>query len=610
MRPKFNSIVDSLRSHASTDPDREAYILLDEREQAVASLTFAELDRRASILAGNLAARTSPGDRALLLFPTDLWFIVSFFACQYAGVIAVPMKIPLGGASIPQASASIISDCRPKLILTATEFLEDVKSLGSPVGTPHRIDVDAVDWCEPHLPTASATPFPETLSFLQYTSGSTAQPKGVMVTHGNLCANLEMISIAYELSAHSTRVSWIPLFHDMGMVLGALQATYVGALCVLMDPSHFIRRPMAWLRGIHKYQAEMSVAPNFAYELCCDCYSVERMKDVDLSCWKLALNGSEPVRESTLRRFAEVFSAHGLSPAALHPAYGLAEATLMVSGGWLGRDCARLWKVSKEALKCNRAVPAKAEEAAQTVVGCGRTLQEEEIAIVDPATKKRVLPGNVGEIWVSGPNVALGYWRKPDATSETFRSRIAGEPSGAWLRTGDLGCLDDTHQLYIVGRIKDVIVLRGSNYYPQDIELTVERCHRAIRPSYGAAFTVPQVDREVLVVVFEVRTNYVQGDIERIVGMIRSAVTQEHGLTVHHVTLVPPRSIPKTTSGKVRRSMVRNLWCGGQFNPLNRSDTYERIQKEYRPPADRTRGQVSGQLSGSASGTAATMCKL
>lgn len=569
---KFKSLVSVLRGHASTHPNDRAYVFLNERGEEAASLTFAELDRRAAALGDELAARSRPGDRALLMFPPGLDFIVAFFACQYSGILAVP-TILARHHRLRDSSAKIIEDCAPRLGLTTRDALEHMRAAYASVPGAAGLDWLGIDSTvlDRGNGRSVARPLhgPQTIAYLQYTSGSTSAPKGVMVSHGNLCANLEMISTADELGRHSTRVGWIPLYHDMGLIFNALQATWVGALCVLMAPLAFMAHPLSWLRAIHKYRAEMATAPNFAYDLCLEQYDAEKMRGVDLSCWKLALNGAEPVRAGTIERFSNTFAAHGLSLSAPHPTYGMAEATLMISGGRHdGRP--KLWTVSRYRLQRNLAVAPADGEGSQVLVGCGKSLLEEQIAIVDPDQKRRLPAGQVGEVWVHGPNVAQGYWGKPEATRETFHAEIDGEEGVSWLRTGDLGCLDETGELYITGRIKDMMIIRGANYYPQDIELTVEKSHPALLPGHCAAFTFLQDEREILAVACAVRQEHLHRlDADDVAGVVRQRVVREHGLTVHRVILTPPGRIPRTTSGKIRRQATRDRWQKGELPTLD-----------------------------------------
>lgn len=565
---EFKSLVSALRAHAATRPDDRAYVFLDERGEEASSLTFAELDHCAAALAEKLAERSNPGDRAILMFPPGLDFIVAFFACQYYGLLAVP-TILARQRGLRDSSIKIIEDCEPRLVLTAQSSLEHMRAAYAHVPSAAGLDWIGVNHTSLISGAASSTvrtpPGPQTISYLQYTSGSTSSPKGVMVSHSNLSANLQMITTADELDHHSTRIGWIPLFHDMGLIFNALQATWVGALCVLMAPLTFLARPLTWLRAIHKYQAEMAIAPNFAYDLCLEHYDEEKMRDIDLSCWKLALNGSEPVRAGTIERFVETYAKHGLSPSAPHPTYGMAEATLMISGG-LHNGRPKLWTVSRHELQFDRAVAPVDGEASQVLVGCGKSLVGEQIAIVDPDTKQRLSAGHVGEIWIHGANVAQGYWGRLEATRETFHAEIEGEDGTRWLRTGDLGCLDETGEVYITGRLKDMMIIRGANFYPQDIEFTVERSHLALRAGHCAVFLSPKDERELLVAACEVVPDYVQRvDVDDVTGLVRQRVVREHDLTLHHVLLMPPGSILKTTSGKIRRQATRELWQKGEL---------------------------------------------
>jgi acyl-CoA synthetase (AMP-forming)/AMP-acid ligase II len=576
MAVSFHSLVDVLCHRAAAQAESRAYAFLADHGRETDVLTFAELDRRARLLAAHLILRAEPGERALLLFPPGLDFIVGFLGCLYAGVIAVPM-MPPRRHRLRESSLDIIKDCAPKFCLTVAEYIDRGQSVLNEMATDNAIEWIAVDEIttsdsharlrdrRAHLRDRRPEPDRQTIAFLQYTSGSTSAPKGVMVSHGNLLANLEMIRLVYGTTRRSTFVSWVPLYHDMGLILNVLQTLYVGALCVLMAPVTFMQRPLSWLTAIHSYRAEVAGAPNFAFDTCVSRLRPEQLDGLDLSCWKLAFNGAEPVRADTLERFAEAFSAYGFQGEALYPCYGMAEATLLISGGKRGAGPA-LWPVSREALKKHRVLPPAPNESQQRLVGCGKVLVGEKIAIVDPDNHVRLGPCEIGEIWVHGPNVALGYWHKADVTEQTFRARIAGEADAFWLRTGDLGCLDENGELYIAGRIKDVIIIRGANYYPQDIERTAERSHPALRPNCSAAFTVSRDDQDQLVLVHEIeRTQRHRYDAGEIIGSIRMAVVQEHELTIHDVVIIETGTISKTTSGKIRRSLTRQLWLNGEL---------------------------------------------
>ncbi len=569
VQTSFASLIDVLRHQAALQPDARAYLFLSDAGAEESVLTFSQLERRAGALAADLAGRSQPGERALLIFPPGLDFIVAFFACLHAGIIAVPM-MPARRHRVRESSLGIVDDSMPTLCLTTSDLVDDLTATLDGVPAAQRIEwmaIDEFEAADEDFPGERPGPCGDTTALLQYTSGSTSAPKGVMVSHGNLLSNLEMMRLAYGSGPSSTFVSWVPLYHDMGLVLNVLHSLYVGTLCVLMPPVGFTQRPMSWLRAIHQYRAVFAGAPNFAFDLCVDRLRPEQLKDVDLSCWKVAFNGAEPVRAETLERFAATFAAYGFHRRAFYPCYGMAEATLLISGGEPGAG-SRLWPVDRDALQQHRVVPAPSTNARrQRLVGCGKALVGERIAIVDPDAHVRFGPGKVGEVWVHGANVTQGYWRQPEATETTFRARIAGEEDACWLRTGDLGCLDQAGELYITGRIKDAIIMRGVNHYPQDIERTVERSHLALRRHCGAAFTVVRDGREHLVVVQEVdRASRRSVDIDAIQTAIRTAVEAEHELTIHDVVLIRTGTIPKTTSGKIRRSLTRDLWQNGELD--------------------------------------------
>jgi acyl-CoA synthetase (AMP-forming)/AMP-acid ligase II len=390
-----------------------------------------------------------------------------------------------------------------------------------------------------------------------------------MVTHGNLLANLEMIRLAMSNTEHSVSVGWVPLYHDMGLMMGVMQPLYLGAMSVLMAPAAFMQRPLNWLHTIHRYRAELTSAPNFAFDLCVSRFRADQMEGVDLSSWRLALNGAEPVHAETIARFTETFSPYGFQPGTMYPGYGLAEATLLVAGGVRGKG-ASICSVSRTALQQGEALDPTANGDTQVLVSCGRSLNHEHIAITDPDTHRRLAPGQVGEIWVAGPNITRGYWRNQTATDETFRAEIAGEPGLNWLRTGDLGFLDKGGQLFITGRIKDVIIIRGMNHYPQDIERTVQDSHPALRRDCGAAFNITGANGdEKLAVVQEVeRTHRRNLDVDAIARTIREAVIRQHEVAIEAIALIPQATLPKTTSGKIQRSFTRQLWLEGALDVL------------------------------------------
>lgn len=565
----FSSLAEVLEHQAARRPDAPAVTVYSDRAAERPSLTFSGLQAQVSLLAERLAAETSPGDRALLVFPSCIEFVVAYFACLMAGVVAVPMMPPRRNAS-HDASAAIMADCAPRIGLSPASD-PDPRGL-----LRERLSERNIR----HLPVALAqvSTVPRTaprgaadLAFLQYTSGSTSTPKGVMVSHRNLLDNLAMMQARLGNSASSTHVSWIPLYHDLGLIMNLLQPIYLGAHCVLLTPSGFMHRPLNWLRAIHDHGAEVGAAPNFAYDLCVDRFRPEQMEGIDLSGWKIALNGAEPVRVSTLERFTATFEPYGFDAGAMRPAYGLAEATLLVSAADRG-TVPRVREVSANALKAARIAPPEQPEDANRIASCGSAMPGLSLAIVDPQTRRRLSAGEIGEIWIRASSVATGYWQRPEESEATFRARIDSqedddEPAqgGGWLRTGDLGHLDADGELYVVGRIKDVMIVRGVNHYPQDIEATVASSHPSLRRDHCAAFTVDDENGiERIVVVQEIERTHRQSiDEAEVVAAVQAAVVNNHDVAAHRIVLIRPGTLPKTTSGKVQRSLAKRRWLDG-----------------------------------------------
>jgi acyl-CoA synthetase (AMP-forming)/AMP-acid ligase II len=556
------TLVDILAHRAATKPNERAYIFLTDHGAEEATLTYAELLTRANALAGRLAAAAAPGERALLVFPSGLEFVVALFACFMARVIAVPIMVPRR-QSARDSSVSIVANCAPKLALTSAALMarQDLveRFPGLTWMTIHG-DSDAG--------SIGSAPQADDIAFLQYTSGSTSDPKGVVITHRNLMVNEEMMRISLRNSEHSICVNWIPHFHDMGLVFGVLHPLYLGSMAVLMSPNAFMQRPHLWLRAISEYRAEAVAGPNFGYDLCVSRYRPELMEGIDLSNWKVACCGAEPIRVETLRRFAETFAPHGFDSRAIYPCYGMAETTLQATGRMRG-DGYGTRKLSRSALQANRIEAPRDRADTSEIVGCGRTVLDERLVIVDPDTGARLAAEQIGEICVSGDTIATAYWQNPQATESDLRARLPGE-DGVWLRTGDLGFLDASGELYVTGRIKELIIVRGMNHYPQDIERSVQAAHPALRQNGGAAFSVAdEHGEEQLVVVQEVeRTERNKIDPKEIAGLIREAVTNDHEIYARHIVLIRPGTLPKTTSGKIQRSAARMQWLEGRLNTL------------------------------------------
>jgi acyl-CoA synthetase (AMP-forming)/AMP-acid ligase II len=557
------SISDVLQARAADQPAQRAYVWIDENLHEQACLTYGELHARALAIAAQLAAQCRPGDRALLVFPPGLDFIAAYFGCLYAQVIAVPVNPPRREA-VQGATRSVVSDCAPSAVLTLSALIDFMRpALESVCGELRWLAADKVADADTSF---EPRPCPaESIAFLQYTSGSTSDPKGVMVTHGNLTANEEMIRCAFGHDQHSTAVGWAPFFHDQGLIGNVIQPIWCGMTSILMSPLVFARWPLAWLSAISRYRAHSSGGPNFAFEYCVARAAGGRNvpEDLDLSCWKTAYNGAEPIRPDTLRRFTETFAPYGFSEKALYPCYGLAEATLIVAGSMQGRG-PRTVEADVEELGRGRYAAAPPGRG-RTLVGSGRILAEERLRIVDPETGRPCAPDEIGEIWVSGPNVAKGYWRRPAVTTDVFGAECEGEPGRTFLRTGDLGIVIDD-ELYVVGRLKDVIIIRGRNIYPQDIELTAQSAHPALRIGACAAFAVPGADGEKLVVVQEVKRDR-HADPADVAQSIRGAIVREHDIALGDLVLTTAKELAKTSSGKIMRAAARKRYVEAGFEP-------------------------------------------
>jgi len=566
---KFSTLVELLRYRASSQPERIAYIFLRDGEIEEARLTYGELDQKARAIAAHLQSLEAKGERGLLLYPPGLDFISAFFGCLYAGVVAIPAYLPRRNQNLWRLQA-IIADSQARFTFTnAVLFpsLENQWAKDPELGAMQWIVTDEIDphlredWLEPTLEKNS-------LAFLQYTSGSTGTPKGVMVSHHNLLINSADLDRGWGHDQDSVMVTWLPTFHDMGLIYGVIQPLYKGFLCYMMSPASFMERPLRWLQALSDKQATHSAAPNFAYDLCVRKIPPEKRATLDLSHWCMALNGAEPVRAEVLKKFAEAFQVSGFKATALCPGYGLAEATLKVTA--VSYDSPPyFYPVQANALEKNKIVGAtETDTNVQTLVGCGWTTIDTQIVIVNPETLKPCSPEIVGEIWVSGSTIAQGYWGKPQETQETFQAYLADTGAGPFLRTGDLGFIKDG-ELFVIGRLKEIILIRGRNNYPQDIELTVQNSHPALRPSCGAAFTVENKGEEKLVVVQEVERTWLRKvDIDEVKRAIRKAVVQEYDLQVYAIALIRTGSLPKTSSGKIQRRGCRAKFLEGSLEIL------------------------------------------
>lgn len=558
---------DALSHWATVKPAEIAFRFLADGSTESQRLSFADLDLRARAIAASLQQRCQAGDRALLLYPPGLEFVCAFFACLYSGVLAVPAYPPRPNRKRPRAAA-IQSSCQARLILTTTSAHS---IMTRPLeGNPELADLECLSSDKIEQSAAAAWEKPELRAedpaFLQYTSGSSGDPKGVIVTHFNLLANAEVMQASFGHDEQAVMLTWQPHFHDMGLIGCVLQAVYQGARCVLMPPLAFYRKPALWLQAISRYRATFSGGPNSAYALCNEKVAQEDLEGLDLTCWKCSVNGAEPLFASTLQRFARAFSPWGFKWKTLVPAYGLAENTLLVSGGPADSDPV-LMKVEAKALELGRISKPGSDEKPVTLVGCGRIGLGQRAVVADPETLRACAPGQVGEIWLSGGSVAKGYWNLPKETEEAFGARLADTGQGPFLRSGDLGFMQEG-ELFVVGRLKDLIIIRGRNHHPQDIELTTGECHESLRGT-GAAFSLEIAEEERLVVVQEVeRTALRHLKAEEVISAIRQAVSEEHDLQVHAVQLLKPGSIPHTSSGKIQRRLCRQRFLDGKLNAV------------------------------------------
>jgi acyl-CoA synthetase (AMP-forming)/AMP-acid ligase II/alkylation response protein AidB-like acyl-CoA dehydrogenase/acyl carrier protein len=554
----YNSFVELLHDRAVGQSERTAVTFLLNGEEPQDTLSYAELDLKARALAVRILREISPGDRVLLLHPPSLEFVVSFFACLYAGAVAVATYPPRNARHL-QRITTIFRDAQPHLILTSEEVVPAVKVWLNEQAAPTTVicsdgigTTEAEHWRMPALRS-------DTLALLQYTSGSTRQPRGVMITHGNIMANEDMIRRTFGQHDQSSVVSWLPIYHDMGLMGNLLQPLYLGTSTVLMSPASFLQKPVRWLSAVSRFQARTTGAPNFAFDLCLRTITEEQKAALDLSRLELLYSGSEPIEAAVLDRFVADFRACGLNRKVLFACYGLAEATVLVTGGGLGTG-PRYLAVDSERLAAGYGEPAGAStQRSTTLVSCGRSSSEQDLRVVDPLTSTVLDEGVVGEIWVRGPHVAIGYWGKDAETQELCRA-ILTNGEGPFLRTGDLGFFH-SGELYVTGRIKDLIIIRGLNHYPQDIERTVEACHPALQRGACSAFGLVENGGERVGIAVEVRRSALKFlDAPTVIQAVRRAVIEGHEIPVHGVVLLKPGTLPKTSSGKLNRGAAKQMF--------------------------------------------------
>ncbi|NET90321.1 MAG: amino acid adenylation domain-containing protein [Kamptonema sp. SIO1D9] len=558
---KAETLVNLLRRRAIEQPQQLAYTFLTDRLSEEANISYGELDRYARAIGAKLQSLDLRGNRALLLYYPGIDYIAGLWGCLYAGVVAVTVYPPKFSRSNRKRSRletiqTIALDAQPAIGLTTSTLLGRAEEFIAQSSC-----LEAFPWiCSDELPREAASNWQmpsldtNSLAFLQYTSGSTTTPKGVMLSHGNLLHNLSLIRHNFRLTPASRGVIWLPPYHDMGLIGGILEPIFVGFPVTLMSPMTFLQRPLNWLQTISQKSATCSGGPNFAYELCLQKITHQEKKNLDLSCWDVAFCGAEPIRPQTVERFIAAFAACGFRQEAFYPCYGLAEATLLASGAQKAQY-PTIKSFQKKELERDRVIEVGThDEESKKVVGCGQAVPSQKIAIVNPQTLQVCESNQVGEIWLSGASVAQGYWNQEENTQQTFFSSLPDSTHEAYLRTGDLGFLHQG-ELFVTGRLKDSIAIAGRNYYPQDLELTVEQSHSALKMGGCAVFSVEvdRADSEKIVIVQEVKRSVGHDRWEEIKSAIRQSIADRHSLQVYAVVLIKFGSLPKTASGKIQR---------------------------------------------------------
>lgn len=563
-----NTLIDLLEYRACQTPNKIAYKYLKDGKNEEVTLTYAELSIKAKAIAAKLQQLNLAGERALLCYPPGLDFIEAFFGCLYAQVIAVPLYPPKINRSLERLLA-IANNAEPKVILATKAGISiffakknEVPELDHLLWlASDEIAVSAADLWQKKRVVNTA------IAFLQYTSGSTSDPKGVITTHQSILYNQEMIKIAFQLDAKTIVVGWSPHFHDQGLIGNILQPLYLGGACVLLSPFHFIHKPFLWLKAISKYKATISGGPNFAYDLCVERITESDIATLNLNSWRIAYNGAEPIRFETLERFYNQFKNCGFKKENFYPVYGLAEAMVFSSTTRFLPDILTQYKIKHNSKNKSDEIIKKKH----VLVGCGKPTMAQIIKIVDPKTCRELARNKIGEIWIHGTNVAKGYWRNPEATDLIFNAKIKNQKKQKYLRTGDLGFVREDNTLFICGRNKDLIIIRGQNLYPQDIELTVEKSHSAINKYGVAAFSVSSDRENLLVVISELKKFEARKvNSDEVFSSIISRLAEVYDIQVNTIVLIKPMTIPKTSSGKIQRQRCKNIFLNNGFDETSR----------------------------------------
>ena len=553
-----------IKNWAKIKPDHTVFRFLQNGVDENESFTYKQLQARSEALGATMQKLGTNGDRVLLLFQPGLSYVASLFACFYSGFVAVPAYPPKRNKGIDRIH-TIIKDADAKICLVSQQIYNDIsKNLQNDeilnklqwIVYEDITDEKAVDFIETEISAND-------VALLQYTSGSTGAPKGVMITQLNILYNSEYIRQSFGLNSSSVGVNWLPIFHDMGLIGGVLQAAYIGGVNIGMPPMAFLKRPYNWLKAIEKYKGTTAGGPNFSFDYCIQKVTDEECKSLDLSTIEVFFCGAEPIRKSTFNAFADKFRVSNSIENQLYPCYGMAETTLIVTGGFQ-KSKPKYLNIDANALSENNVKIIN--EGGVSLVGCGHTWMETVVEIVNPNTFEKVKSNEVGEVWIGGPTVAAGYWNKPDETNRIFGTSIANSGSDRFLRSGDLGFIHE-NELYITGRLKDLIIIRGVNHYPNDIEFTIQQTIPELRQNGGAAFSVVEADVEHLVVVQELeRTAMRNTDFDKIMENIRQVIAQEHELDVYSIVLIRAGSIPITSSGKIQRRQTKYHYLSNELS--------------------------------------------
>ena len=563
------SLVEIISKRVVAQPNHVVYKYLGDGINETEQFTFSEIDRVARSIAGELSKKLNKGDRVLLLFPQGLQYIAALYGCFYGGFVAIPAYPPRRNRKMDRINA-IIEDSGAAAGLVTDEvfatiernFSEDELLTNMAWLKYEEISTNTAP------PPLTALPKPDDVAFIQYTSGSTGNPKGVMITHENIIYNSDYIRRSFGFSRDTVGMNWLPIFHDMGLIGGIFQAAFLGLINIGMPPVAFLKNPLNWLKAIDKYKATTGGGPNFSYDYCVQKIKPEEAEGLDLSSIKNFYCGGEPVRKKTFERFPEAFSGTKVRTNQMFAVYGMAETTLIVTGGNPGTE-PHFVRVDQEALSNNRLVFVTGKERGIDLVSNGHVWMDTEVAIVNQETFEKADENSIGEVWIKGPTVAKGYWNKPEETRRTFKAYMKNN-DGPWLRSGDLGFIFND-ELYITGRLKDLIIIRGVNYYPNDIEYSVQNSHEAFKPNSGAAFSVQVEGVEKLIIVQELERSFLRNtDFDELMASIRKVVADEHELEVYAIVLIRTGSIPLTSSGKIQRRQTRYEYLTNKLNVVAR----------------------------------------